>query len=455
MDLLTMTVSEVIASAVKESEVETGWGRISARQRLAVLKDVRNGIAKYADQLAAIEARESGKFLENSIEEVSSCIVLWDYAITLLANEIDFGLRASRFGENRFSSIVSRPVGPVLMITPFNYPLVVLSERLPFALAAGCPVVVKPSEVTPSSARRLCEIARECGLPSGAMQVVEGDGEFGSRLVADRRFSMISFTGSTDVAQKISKAIDHRQTRTSFELGGKNSFIVSRSADLLEAAESAAFASTVNGGQACIAPSRLIVHQVIQEEFKKYLLDSLVTLVETNFQRYGVPIQQPPTTKHASRALELLKSIQFNPGWKQILDIEQSFPHCDLNQFVYPHVFETSDQACPLFNEEFFAPYLALITFTSVEQAINLANSGSYGLAAYFWTNSDDELAKFVSTVRAGRQWHNCDMRDSNPGIPIGGFGLSGIGRELGPDALNWYRQPIGLISTKNQAGAE
>ena len=454
MELLTMTVSEVIASAVKESEVETGWGRISARQRLAVLKDVRNEIAKYADQLAEIEARESGKFLENSLEEVRSCIVLWDYAITLLANEIDFGLRASRFGENRFSSIVRRPVGPVLMITPFNYPLVVLSERLPFALAAGCPVVVKPSEVTPSSTRRLCEIARECGLPSGAMQVVEGDGEFGSRLVADRRFSMISFTGSTDVAHKISKAIDHRQTRTSFELGGKNSFIVSRSADLLEAAESAAFASTVNGGQACIAPSRLIVHQVIQEEFKKYLLDSLVTLVETNFQRYGVPIQQPPTTKHASRALELLKSIQLNPGWKQILDIEQAFPHCDLSQFVYPHVFETSDQACPLFNEEFFAPYLALTTFTSVEQAINLANSGSYGLAAYFWTNSDDELAKFVSTVRAGRQWHNCDMRDSNPGIPIGGFGLSGIGRELGPDALNWYQQPIGLISTKNQAVA-
>lgn len=136
-----------------------------------------------------------------------------------------------------------------------------------------------------------------------------------------------------------------------------------------------------------------------------------------------------------------------------MFDLQQHFPNCDLNQFVYPRVFETSDQACPLFNEEFFAPYLAFITFTSVEQAIDLANSGSYGLAAYFWTNSDDELAKFVSTVRAGRQWHNSDMRDSNPGIPIGGFGLSGIGRELGPDALNWYQQPIGVISTKNQEG--
>jgi len=453
MELLTMTVSEVIASAVKESEVETGWGRISARQRLAVLKDVRNGIAKYANQLAEIEARESGKFLENSLEEVRSCIVLWDYAITLLANEIDFGLRASRFGENRFSSIVRRPVGPVLMITPFNYPLIVLSERLPFALAAGCPVIVKPSDVTPSSTQRLREIARECGLPSGAMQVVEGDGEFGSRLVVDRRFSMISFTGSTDVAQKISVAIDHRQTRTSFELGGKNSFIVSRSADLLEAAESAAFASTVNGGQACIAPSRLIVHQEVEKEFRRHLLNSLIKLVERNLYRYALPIQQPPTAKHTSRALELLKRIENSSRWRELFDLQQHFPNCDLNQFVYPRVFETTDQACPLFNEEFFAPYLAFITFTSVEQAIDLANSGSYGLAAYFWTNSDDELAKFVSTVRAGRQWHNSDMRDSHPGIPIGGFGLSGIGRELGPDALNWYQQPIGVISTKNQEG--
>lgn len=446
MEMLTAAELEVIASAVRESEVRTGWGQVSAKQRLATLREIRFGIAKYATQLAEIEARESGKFFDNSIEEVRSCITLWDYAIKLLSDEIDVGLCVNQFGENRFSSIVRRPVGPVLMITPFNYPLIVLSERLPFALAAGCPVVVKPSEITPSSAQRLCEIARECGLPSGAMQVVEGDGELGSRLVADRSFSMISFTGSTEVAQKISKAIDHRQTRTSFELGGKNSLIVSLSSNLQRAAESAAYASTVNGGQACIAPSRLIVHQDVQEKFKKHLLDSLVALVESNFRRYGLPIQQPPTAKHALRAHDVLRSIHSNPGWKEIFDLEQAFPHRDFSPYIYPRVFETSDQTCPLFNEEFFAPYMALVTFTSIEQAISLANSGNYGLAAYFWTNSDEELERLVSTVRAGRQWHNCDMRDSDPRVPIGGWRLSGIGRELGPDALNYYRQPIGLI---------
>lgn len=446
-----MTESEVIASALLESEVETGWSRSSAQQRLRVLKNVRNGITRYADQLAEIEARESGKFLENSTEEVMGCIALWDYAITLLTKETELGIRANVFRENRVSSIVRRPVGPVLMITPFNYPLIVLSERLPFALAAGCPVVIKPSEVTPSSTQRLCEIAHKCGLPSGAMQVVEGDGECGSRLVADRRFSMISFTGSTEVARKISKAIDHRQTRTSFELGGKNSLIVSRSANVRQAAKSAAYASTVNGGQACIAPSRLIVHQDVQDEFKKHLLDELIKLIERNLHRHGFPIQQPPTNRHLTRALEVLRAIHLNPGWKEIFDLEQFFPHHNLDRFVYPRVFETSDTSCPLFNEEFFTPYIAVATFTSVEQAIMLANSGSYGLAAYFWTNSEEELGQLVATVRAGRQWHNCDMRDSDPEIPIGGFGLSGIGRELGPDALNWYRQPIGLISQQDR----
>lgn len=221
MQSLTTRESEVIASATRESEAETGWSRISAKQRLIVLINVRDGIARNASELAEIEARESGKFLENSKEELWGCIALWDYAIGLLTEEIDLISSVNQFGENRLSSMVRRPIGPVLMITPFNYPLIVLSERLPFALAAGCPVVIKPSEVTPSSTQRLCEIAHECGLPSGAMQVVKGDGEVGSQLVADRRFSMISFTGSTEVAQKISKTVDHRQTKTSFELGEK------------------------------------------------------------------------------------------------------------------------------------------------------------------------------------------------------------------------------------------
>lgn len=449
MQSLTTRESEVIASATRESEAETGWSRISAKQRLTVLINVRDGIARNASELAEIEARESGKFLENSKEELWGCIALWDYAIGLLTEEIDLISSVNQFGENRLSSMVRRPIGPVLMITPFNYPLIVLSERLPFALAAGCPVVIKPSEVTPSSTQRLCEIAHECGLPSGAMQVVKGDGEVGSQLVADRRFSMISFTGSTEVAQKISKTVDHRQTKTSFELGGKNSLIVSRTANLTQAAESAVYASTVNGGQACIAPSRLIVHQEVQEQFQKNLLDELVKLVHGNLQRYGIPIQQPPTSRHASRAFEVLRAIRIDPGWTEIFDLEQFFPHSDLNRFVYPHVFETSDTSGALFNEEFFAPYIAISKFSSVEQAISLANSGGYGLAAYFWTNSDTEVEQFASTVRAGRQWHNCDMRDSDPRIPIGGFGLSGIGRELGLDALDWYRLPIGLISRK------
>jgi len=437
----------VIACATRESEAETGWSRISAKQRLRTLINVKDGIARNASELAEIEARESGKFLESAIAELRDCITLWNYAIQLLTVEIDSSSTINQFGENRLCSELRRPIGSVLMITPFNYPLIVLAERLPFALAAGCPVVVKPSEVTPSSTQRLSEIAYECGLPSGAMQVVEGDGDVGFRLVADRRFSMITFTGSTEVAKKISAVVDHRQTKTSFELGGKNSLIVARSANLIQAAESAAFASTVNGGQACIAPSRLIVHQEVRGQFLKQFLEELVKLVRGNLERYGLPIQQPPTSSHASQAFEVLQAIRRSPQWNEILDLKRFFPDIELDQFVYPHIFETSDTLGTLFNKEFFVPYIALSTFSNIEQAISLANSGSYGLAAYFWTNSKVELEQFTSMVRAGRQWHNCDMRDSDPRIPIGGFGLSGIGRELGPNALDWYRLPIGLIS--------
>jgi acyl-CoA reductase-like NAD-dependent aldehyde dehydrogenase len=440
-----MSEFSTVDIAVRESHLQGGWSRLSANTRLQVLTRIRDAIVDDAEILAEVEAKESGKFRNSAIDDVNGCIELWSYALELLTNEINDPLLRHRFGNNQTALEIKRPVGPVLMITPFNYPLIVLSERLPFALAAGCPVIVKPSETTPSSAVRLSAIARECGLPSGAFQVVPGDGFTGARLAADKRFAMISFTGSTAVAKQISDGIDHRQTRTSFELGGKNSFVVSQTADLDAAAKSAAFASTINGGQACIAPSRMIIHQDIYHEFLALLKTELAGIVEQNLELHGLPIQQPLQGRHLTRAISALAEIRSQHHWRELFDPELLSSKFDLRKFVLPRVFEVSGIPGALFCEEFFVPYLTASQFTSLDEAIDLANYGEYGLAAYLWSTSEEELYQLTTSVRAGRQWVNCDMRSFSPRVAIGGFGLSGIGRELGPTALDWYRLPVGI----------
>lgn len=431
------------ASAGKFAEGEMlrteGWGNLEVASRLAVLRRICDCINERRRDLAALEASESGKFFRDALGEIDSCVQLWNYAVKLLNLELRTTEEFRILGGNLIGKITYRPLGPVLMITPFNYPLVVLSERLPFALAAGASVVVKPSEITPSSTVELCRLARECGLPEHAFQVVLGDGKVGTQLVSDSAFKLVSFTGSSRTAQAVSALIDHRSVRTSFELGGKNSFIVLKDADLVGAAESAVYAATINGGQACIAPSRLVVEDSIFEEFSERLNVHLSEIVLRNLREFGVPIQQPPTESHIARAKLHLRNIH-ESNWEPADYWINDIPSNALGDFVRPHIFKVPRPNGDLFNEEFFVPFLTLSSFVGLDEAVDLANSGDMGLAAYFWTNSRDSMLQLHRRVRAGRQWWNCDMRSFSPELPIGGFGLSGIGRELGVDALNHYR---------------
>jgi acyl-CoA reductase-like NAD-dependent aldehyde dehydrogenase len=328
------------------------------------------------------------------------------------------------------------------MITPYNYPLIVLSERLPFALAAGCSVVVKPSEFTPASTVLLSEIANDAGLPNRAFQVAVGGSDLGAALTSNPLFRLVSFTGSTKTAATVASLIDHRRVRTSFELGGKNSFIVFPDADIEAAVESAAYATTVNGGQACIAPSRIIIHSEIAEEFQHRLGQAYAQIVSENLKEFGVPIQQPPTEQFAARARKLLKTIE-SAGWSLNDDWTSSTSTAQLADWIRPHIFHVEHVDHPLFSEEFFVPYVTISCFSDMDQAVELANIGELGLAAYFWSSSRETFNELHARVRAGRQWWNCDMRSFSPKLPIGGLELSGIGRELGMAALDYYRLPV------------
>lgn len=445
-----VTPSDAVLNADMEMRASDGWGHESPATRARILGLIRDRMAEERNLLASVEASETGKFLCNALDDVDGCIDLWSYAIDLALADSQLGSGFAQLN-SQLSGITShRPLGPVLMITPYNYPLIVLSERLPFALAAGCSVVVKPSEITPSSTQIVSQIARDCGLPERVLQVVLGDGTTGSELASNPLFGLVSFTGSTKTAAAVSKLIDHRSVRTSFELGGKNAFIVFEDADVKAAAESAAFATTVNGGQACIAPSRIIVHRRISEEFLEMLCRAYVNLILDNLAEFGVPIQQPPTRRYLERARDHLRKIE-SVGWTEYDAWSTKLPMEAIDGFVRPRLFIVERFTEPLFNEEFFVPYVTVSTFTEPDEAIAIANCGEMGLAGYFWTASRSQFLYLHERVRAGRQWWNTDMRSFSPKLPIGGLALSGIGRELGPSALDYYRLPVAatLISER------
>lgn len=441
-------IARVVQTSVAESRDENGWSSLDLPDRLQVIQRVRASMELAVDELADVEARESGKFPEEAVRDVLGCIELWRFAESLIEKELHAGSIDFQMGLERSGRVEKRPIGPVLIVTPYNYPLIVLSERLPFALAAGCPVIVKPSELTPSSARLLAELARNQGLPNGAMQVISGGAEVGAELVRSDAFRMISFTGSSEVGGEVARNIDHRKTRLSLELGGKNSFIVCSDADLHRAAESAAYASTINGGQACIAASRFVIDESIFVDFLQCFAEQLRMTVRNNISRHSVPVQQPPSQRHFERVLEYQSALQ-QVGWEEYQLDGIGFDDAVWSKYIYPRLFVTSDVSSELFSSEFFAPFLTATSFRTVEDACAIANAGEFGLAAYVWSSAEEQAAEVSSQVRAGRQWLNSDMRTFNPRLPIGGFGKSGISRELGDNAIDHYRIPVGVVACR------
>ena len=412
------------------------WPNMMGRRRTRALERVADLIQENVNSLAQLETLESGKPISQAVEEMKAAVDLWRYAATLARQA--HGDSYNSLGTNKLGFVLREPVGVVAMITPWNFPLLIISQKLPFALAAGCTAVVKPSELTPGTTLRLAELITQAGIPPGVVNVVNGYGSpVGSHLASHTDIDFISFTGSTAVGRKVAAAAGQNLKGVSLELGGKNPNIVFADADLDAALDAAVFGVYFNMGECCNSGSRLLVESTVAEEFTRRIVEKART----------IPVGDPldPATKVGAIINEdqLSKITGYISNGQQCgarLLLGGGVMPTEHGRFVEPTVFDRVAPEMPIAREEVFGPVLSVLTFDTREEAIALANDTCYGLSAGVWTRDVETAFEVSRRVHAGTIWINCFM-DGYPELPFGGYRDSGLGRELGRFSVDEFTE--------------
>ncbi len=421
--------AEAIAAARREFDSGT-WPRLSGAARSQFLHRLAGLMRRDAEKLAHIEAEESGKPIRLARGDVSGSIGLVEFAASLAMTE--HGAIYDNLGEG-FTGLVTRePCGVVGMITPWNFPLLLLSQKLPFALAAGCTVVAKPSELTSGTTVETARLCQEAGLPAGVFNVVTGSGSVvGSALSKSFDIDMLSFTGSTQVGNTISAAAAPSAKRLSMELGGKAASIVFPDADLEAATEGVLFAVLFNTGECCVSGARLLVHEDIADAF----LEGLVAKART--VRTGQPLDEDADLGaliHEQHLNDILAKVaQAREDGATVLTGGGRLGADSLagGLFLEPTIVDNVTPDARIFHEEVFGPVLTVTRFSTVDEAVGLANAVEYGLANSIWSKNIDTALNTARRLRSGTVWVNTTI-DGAPQLPGGGVKRSGYGREMG-----------------------
>lgn len=422
---------------------EGAWPRMTGAERSRLMFRTAELILAHADEIALIECLEVGKPISQARGEIEFCADLWSYAAGQ-ARAIE-GQTFNTIGEGRLGLALREPVGVVGIITPWNFPFIIASERVPWAIGTGSTVVLKPSEFTSGTSIRMAELAREAGIPDGVFNVVTGYGATAGQVLAeDPRTDMIAFTGSTRVGMKLGEIAARSVKRVGLELGGKGPQIVFADADLSAAADGIAYGVYHNAGQCCISGSRLLVQDSVQDE----LLDRVLEI--SRKVRFGDPLNantQVGALISADHAAKVHGYVQAGlaDGANLLLGGEQVGEN---SGFYYaPTVFTAVKPEMSIARDEIFGPVLATLTFSTPDEAVALANDTEFGLSASVWSNNLETALQTVRRVRAGRCWIN-SVIDGAPELPIGGYKKSGLGRELGRYGFDEYSQVKGIHVT-------
>lgn len=413
------------------------WSRMAAADRGHLLLKLADKIEANAEELAQLETLDTGHPIRDTrgldVPRTAACFRYFGgMADKLLGSVIPV--------EAGFLNYVQRaPIGVVGQIVPWNFPLMFTSWKMGPALAAGNTVVIKPSELTPLSTLRIAELMAEVGFPDGVVNVVPGYGHTaGQRLAEHPDVGKIAFTGSTATGRRIVEASKGNLKRVQLELGGKGANIVFEDANLDAAVNGAAWAIFHNQGQACIAGSRLMLHDKIAEEF----LERFTRLA--NSIRLGDPrspdTEMGPLTsaQHRDKVLSYVQ-IATEQGGRVLAGGKAPDGALSAGYFVAPTVVEAKPQD-RVAQEEVFGPFVTVLRFGSDEEAVAIANATDYGLGSGLWTRDLARAHKVADAIRAGMCWINCYKR-VNPGSPFGGMGQSGYGREMGFEAMHDYTE--------------
>ncbi len=413
------------------------WSGLSGADRAAVLLKTAAGIAERQEEIAYWETLETGKPISQSRGEVAGCVGMFEYA-SGLARALH-GDSFNNLGDGMFGLVTREPIGVVGLITPWNFPFLILCERVPYILAAGCTLVAKPSETTSATTLILAEILHAAGLPAGVMNVVTGSGGvLGQAMSEHPDIDMLSFTGSTSVGRACVEAAGRTNfKKLGLELGGKNPQVVCADADLADAADGVAFGIAFNAGQCCVSGSRLIVEASVADDFAALVKEKMAKIIVGDPLDEATQMGAITTDEQNATILDYIEK-GLAEGAKLVCGgtkLDRGPGH-----YVSPTLFSQVQADMAIARDEIFGPVLTMMPFETLDQAIALANDTVYGLAASVWTKNIDKALQLTRQIQAGRFWVNTTLA-GGPELPIGGFKQSGWGREAGMLGVEEYTQ--------------
>jgi acyl-CoA reductase-like NAD-dependent aldehyde dehydrogenase len=412
------------------------WPRMKAAERAAILLRVADLIDARRAEIARLDAIESGKPIAQAMGEIAGAADIWRYAAALARTL--HGESYAHLGPDMLGVVLREPIGVVALITPWNFPFLIIAQKLPFALAAGCTAVVKPSELTSASTVLLGEILMQAGLPAGAANIVLGTGaDVGAAMTAHPDVDMVSFTGSTRVGRATMQAASATLKKVAMELGGKNAQVVFADCDLDAAVDAALFGAFFNAGECCNAGSRVILQEGLASEFLSEFQRRAKDIVVGDPLDPATRIGAIISPDHLANIHKAVAAAEEDGG--EILADGRTLTAA-AGQYMGPTIVAGVKPEMRIARDEIFGPVLSVLSFRTADEAVALMNGTDYGLSASVWSRDIDACTKVARAAQAGTVWVNTFM-DGYPELPFGGFKQSGLGRELGKAAVEDYTE--------------
>ncbi len=417
------------------------WSTLSKEKRSAYLVKIATLIEQNLTRLAIAESTDNGKPLKlaKTVDIPRAAANFHFYGTAIL----HFASQAHTMEDTAVNYTVRQPAGIAGCISPWNLPLYLFSWKIAPALAAGCTVVAKPSEVTPMTAFLLSEICIEAGLPAGVLNIVHGlGGKVGNAIVSHPDILLISFTGGTVTGKHIASIAAPMFKKLSLELGGKNPNVIFADCDYEKMMSTTMLSSFSNQGQICLCGSRILVQRPIYEKFKADFVTRTKALVVGDPMDESTKIGAVVSKPHMDKILSYIALAKQEGGTvlcggvtvKKEEDLKGGY-------YLEPAIIEGLDMSCRTNQEEIFGPVVTIMPFDTEEEAVSLANATVYGLASTVWTSDLTRAHRVASRIHAGIVWVNCWLlRDLR--TPFGGVKASGVGREGGFEALDFFTEP-------------